>query len=127
MLSKNTATSVFSGLKKRITNFLVFRSFFFFVFISCYMRITPVVTLFIRTFNLVPKYKPTIYRRFLHSNMSTEASVKSRQQPKWHVPAAQPIPVLKFQNSLTKTKVHFFFLHRTYLHIHTHAHIHNTI
>lgn len=35
----------------------------------------------------------------------TEASVKSRQQPKWHVPVAQPAPVLKFQNSLTKTKV----------------------
>ncbi|GAA5804655.1 hypothetical protein HPULCUR_010157 [Helicostylum pulchrum] len=39
--------------------------------------------------------------------MSAEASVKSRQQPKWHVPAAQPVPVLKFQNSLTKTKTEF--------------------
>lgn len=36
---------------------------------------------------------------------TTEASVKSRQQPKWLAPSAKTTPVLKFQNSLTKTKV----------------------
>lgn len=35
--------------------------------------------------------------------MSTET--KSRQQPKWLTPQQQAQPVLKFQNSLTKTKV----------------------
>jgi hypothetical protein len=72
------------------------------------MRIVPVVTLIIRSStNLFKQPTVNFYRRSLH--MSTEASVKSRQQPKWHVPTAQPAPVLKFQNSLTKTKVQVFF------------------
>lgn len=36
--------------------------------------------------------------------MSVEAA-KSRQQPPWIVPTPKSVPVLKFQNSLTKTKV----------------------
>ncbi|KAI8375559.1 cysteinyl-tRNA synthetase [Blakeslea trispora] len=39
--------------------------------------------------------------------MATENSVKSRQQPKWHVPVQKTAPVLKFQNSLTKSKNEF--------------------
>lgn len=71
------------------------------------MRIGPVVTLFIRSSKLFRQstFQPTYYRPSFFNTMSTEASAKSRQQPKWHVPAAQPTPVLKFQNSLTKTKV----------------------
>ncbi|KAI8988022.1 cysteinyl-tRNA synthetase [Mycotypha africana] len=39
---------------------------------------------------------------------SAEAtSTKTRQQPKWHVPSRSEVPVLKFQNSLTKTKTEF--------------------
>ncbi|KAI8978051.1 cysteinyl-tRNA synthetase [Pilobolus umbonatus] len=41
--------------------------------------------------------------------MSAEAvtATKSRLQPKWSVPKAKETPVLKFQNSLTKTKTEF--------------------
>ncbi|KAK4514775.1 Pre-mRNA-splicing factor SYF2 [Mucor velutinosus] len=38
---------------------------------------------------------------------TTESGVKSRTQPKWLTPAAKATPVLKFQNSLTKTKTDF--------------------
>ncbi|GAN06823.1 cysteinyl-tRNA synthetase [Mucor ambiguus] len=38
---------------------------------------------------------------------TTESGVKSRTQPKWLAPAAKATPVLKFQNSLTKTKTDF--------------------
>lgn len=44
-------------------------------------------------------------QRFSMSTGST--SVKSRQQPQWLVPTANSTPVLKFQNSLTKTKVRY--------------------
>ncbi|KAI8075340.1 cysteinyl-tRNA synthetase [Gilbertella persicaria] len=39
--------------------------------------------------------------------MSTESTVKSRQQPPWHVPSAKTVPTLKLQNSLTKSKNEF--------------------
>ncbi|KAG0172106.1 hypothetical protein DFQ30_011154 [Apophysomyces sp. BC1015] len=39
--------------------------------------------------------------------MSAELNSKSRQQPKWHRPAASSIPTLHLQNSLTKTKTEF--------------------
>ncbi|CEP13696.1 hypothetical protein [Parasitella parasitica] len=38
---------------------------------------------------------------------TTGAGTKSRQQPEWLAPSAKAIPVLKFQNSLTKTKTDF--------------------
>ncbi|KAJ2964638.1 hypothetical protein NQZ79_g523 [Umbelopsis isabellina] len=35
------------------------------------------------------------------------ASAVSRSQPKWHTPSKKEVPVLKLQNSLTKTKTEF--------------------
>lgn len=67
------------------------------------MRFAPVVTLFLRSSSKL--FRPPTTTFFYRRSFMTEASVKSRQQPKWHVPVAQPAPVLKFQNSLTKTKV----------------------
>jgi hypothetical protein len=56
--------------------------------------------------NLSPiSYRSTrsFYQLRLHSTMSTSVS---RSQPKWHLPAQKESPVLKLQNSLTKTKVY---------------------
>ncbi|KAI7894869.1 cysteinyl-tRNA synthetase [Mucor mucedo] len=69
------------------------------------MRIVPVVTLFIHSSSKL--FRPVTTPFYRRTFMSTEASVKSRQQPKWQVPTAKPVPVLKFQNSLTKTKTEF--------------------
>lgn len=44
----------------------------------------------------------SFYQLRVHSTMSTNVS---RSQPKWHIPARKDVPVLKLQNSLTKTKV----------------------
>lgn len=71
------------------------------------MRIIPTVTLIIRSSNNLLRQS----RPFPHLNrrtMATETSVKSRQQPKWTVPVAKAVPVLKFQNSLTRAKVSKF-------------------
>jgi hypothetical protein len=56
--------------------------------------------------NLSPiSYRSTrsFYQLRVHSTMSTSVS---RSQPKWHLPAQKETPVLKLQNSLTKTKVY---------------------
>lgn len=92
--------------------FLFKYNFFFFfrkVFDSCYMRIVPIVTILSRSStNLYRKAFTTsqfvIRKRLFNSSMSVEAT-KSRQQPPWIVPTSKQAPVLKFQNSLTKTKV----------------------
>lgn len=71
------------------------------------MRILPFVTVILRSSVHLPKksYLNNISARRTINIMSTEAGVKSRQQPKWLAPSAKATPVLKFQNSLTKTKV----------------------
>lgn len=79
------------------------------------MRIAPAVTFIIRSTS-IKLFKQTTFSSHIYRpanifirTMSAEANVKttSRQQPKWIVPTAKEIPVLKFQNSLTKTKVSF--------------------
>lgn len=74
------------------------------------MRILPFVTVILRS--SVHLHKKSCLNRFPASRRSintmsttTESGVKSRLQPKWLAPTSKATPVLKFQNSLTKTKV----------------------
>jgi hypothetical protein len=73
------------------------------------MRIVHFSTLLLRRSTNLSKHfitaKAPIFKA-QRLQMSTESTtVKSRQQPQWLTPTAKPTPTLKFQNSLTKTKV----------------------
>jgi hypothetical protein len=81
------------------------------------MRIVHFSTLLLRRSTYLSKQfitaKTPIFKAQRFSMSTESTSIKSRQQPQWLVPTACPTPVLKFQNSLTKTKVRYTkaFLH----------------
>jgi hypothetical protein len=74
------------------------------------MRIAPIVTLITRSSNTLFRQSNRPFPSFYRRSMATETSVKSRQQPKWNVPVAKTVPVLKFQNSLTRNKVSYLYI-----------------